>query len=472
MAVTTTTKAEYFKQRLEENQGNPLIEAIPPRLRASELVLAVARLPGFHAEQRDWKDYERELLIKRLEKCVIPLSIYQDVYATIYTTLVSGYQDRNPISAATNKWLYAVARNVQVESKTSADSILVTGLSGAGKSTLINSVLSCFPQIIEHQSFGGRPFKQKQLVYLKFDMPPDASRKALCMGFFCKVDEAVGTNYGKQYQKKGVSIDDMERAIRTICASHCIGIIIIDEFENLSIAKAGGKNIILGFFNSITNQAKVPVVKVGTTEALSLFGEKFKSARRAGSGGLFELGQLDRNGSDWKQLVTAIWRYQWIRKPTDLSEMLEESLYNLTQGVPFCLFKLMQLANLEAISSGTEKISKSLLERVYQKHFGLMRHAISALRTGRGKRYEDLLSVSSWLEGHGTSFPKAHLANLVRSSDFKGAPAKELLHHIDDELAESNSAGSERRDLKRLRDELATSIAEGDGEQFLETAAI
>ena len=470
--MTTTTKAEYFKQRLEENQGNPLIEAIPPRLRASELVLAVARLPGFHAEQRDWEDYERELLIKRLEKCVIPLSIYQDVYATIYTTLVSGYQDRNPMSATTQKWLYGVARNVQVDSKTSADAVLITGLSGAGKSTLLNSVLSCFPQIIEHQSFDGRPFKQKQLVYLKFDMPPDASRKALCMGFFCKVDEAVGTRYAEQYQKTRISIDDMERAIRTICASHCIGIIIIDEFENLNIAKAGGKDIILGFFNSITNQAKVPVVKVGTTAALSLFGEQFKSARRAGSGGLFELGQLDRSGSDWKQLVAAIWRYQWTRKPIELSEMLEESLYNLTQGVPFCLFKLMQLANLEAISSGSEKISKSLLERVYQKHFGLMRHAISALRTGRGKRYEDLLSVSSWLEGRETSFPKAHLANLARSQDFKGAPAKELLHHVDDTVAESSLSVSEKRDLKRFREELTARIAEGDGEGLLEAVVI
>jgi len=122
--MTTIAKAEYFPQRLEENQDNPLIEAIPRRLAPNQLIDAVARLPGFEPAQRNWADFDRELLIKRLERCVIPLSVYQDVYATVYTTLIAGYQDRNPMLPETREWLYGVTQNVQINGKTTADSLL------------------------------------------------------------------------------------------------------------------------------------------------------------------------------------------------------------------------------------------------------------------------------------------------------------------------------------------------------------
>ncbi|WP_297796542.1 AAA family ATPase [uncultured Marinobacter sp.] len=465
--MTTIAKAEYFPQRLQENQGNPLIEAVPPRLSPEQLIKAVARLPGFDPAQRVWQDHERELLIKRLERCVIPLSVYQDVYATIYTTLIAGYQDRNPVRPATRQWLYGVTQNVQINSKTTADSLLLTGLSGAGKSTLINSILSCFPQIIEHEIYADQPFSQQQVVFLKIEIPPDASRKALCLSFFFAIDEVLGTDYYQQYSNTRKSIDQLETAIHQICASHCVGILIIDEFQNLNVAKAGGEEVILQFFDSITNNAKIPIIKVGTPAALRLFSAKFRSGRRAGSAGFYELGQLKSDEQDWKTLVRAVWTYQWVKNPKRLDQKLESTLYELSQGIPFCLFKLMQLANLEGISSGVESISASTLRSVYTQHFGLLRHALSALRKGNPRQYEDLLPVSVWLEGGGGSVPIGHLINLAKTEEFRGDAAKMVKNHVDDAIAEAGLSASQKRQLFKIKENLETKLAEGKGAEFL-----
>lgn len=465
--MTTTAKAEYSPQRLEENQGNPLIEAIPRRLSPDGLITAVARLPGFEPAQRDWDDFDRELLIKRLERCVIPLSVYQDVYATMYTTLIAGYQDRNPMLPASREWLYGVTQNVQINSKTTADSILITGLSGAGKSTLINSILSCFPQIIEHESYNDEPYLQKQLVYLKVEIPPDAVRKALCLSFFFALDEALGTNYYVQYSNSRKGISELETAIHQICASHCVGMIIIDEFQNLNVAKAGGDEVILQFFDSITNNAKIPIIKVGTPAALRLFSAKFRSGRRAGSAGFYELGQLKYDEPDWNTLVRAVWNFQWVKKPKRLDQKLESTLYELSQGIPFCLFKLMQLANLEAISAGKESISDSTLRKVYKQHFGLLRRALSSLRKGNPSQYEDLLPVSVWVGGATKSVPIVHLNNLAKSEDFRGPAAKQLKNHIDDVITENNLSPTIKHKLLRVRADLKAKIAEGKGAELL-----
>lgn len=465
--MTTIAKAEYLPQRLEENQGNPLIEAIPRRLSPDRLIDAVARLPGFKPAQRDWDDFDRELLIKRLERCVIPLSVYQDIYATMYTTLIAGYQDRNPMLPASREWLYGVTQNVQINSKTTADSILITGLSGAGKSTLINSILSCFPQIIEHESYNEEPYLQKQLVYLKIEIPPDAVRKALCLSFFSALDEALGTNYYVQYSNSRKGISELETAIHQICASHCVGMIIIDEFQNLNVAKAGGDEIILQFFDSITNNAKIPIIKVGTPAALRLFSAKFRSGRRAGSAGFYELGQLKYDEPDWKTLVRAVWNFQWVKNPKQLDQKLESTLYELSQGIPFCLFKLMQLANLEALSSGTESISDSTLRKVYKQHFGLLRRALSSLRKGNPSQYEDLLPVSVWVGGATNSVPIAHLKNLAKSEDFRGPAAKQLKNHIDDVITENDLSPTIKHKLLKVRADLKAKIAEGKGAELL-----
>lgn len=465
--MITIAKAKYHPQRLQENQGNPLIEAIPPRLPPGKLISEVARKPEFEPAERDWEDWERELCVKRLERCVIPLSVYQDVYATIYTTLIAGYQNRNPMLPTTQQWRYGMAQNLQMNDKTTADSILLTGLSGAGKSTLINSILACFPQIIKHEAYDEQPFLQSQVVFLKIEIPPDASRKALCLSFFSGIDDVLGTDYYDQYSNTRKSIDQLETVIHKICAVHYVGMLIIDEFQNLNVAKAGGEEVILQFFDSITNNAKVPIIKVGTPAALRLFSAKFRSGRRAGSAGFFELGQLKQDERDWKVLVRAAWKYQWVKNPKKLDYNLENKLYELSQGIPFCLFKLMQLANLEAISSGSESITASTLQSVYRQHFGLLRQALSSLRKGNPKQYEDLLSVSAWLEGGSNSVPIGHLVNLAKSEDFRGGTAREIKSYVDDAITEAALSASEKRHLYKIKENLEAKLAEGKGAELL-----
>ena len=677
--LTTIASARYLPARLDEFKGNPLVEALPERLTADELVTYVARLPDFDASQRQWHDHERELATKRLKRCVIPTEAYQKFYSAFYLVLMSGYLNRSPFSPDTVRWMYDLAHNQPVDEQTTADTLLVMGLSGAGKSTMLNSVLSCFPQVIEHKKYEGRAFNQKQLVYIRFDMPSDASRSALCKAFFSAVDKALGTNYHEQYSRPRILIEELQDNIKTICAAHYVGVVIIDEFQNLKVAKAGGDKVILQFFDSLTNLARVPIIKVGTPATLGLFkglfesgrregssgifellqlkqrdvewqaltdvlwnaqwvkkpqpisdemrellyqltqgipdclvrlmihanheaissgpsnqgylastdkgarafnqkqlvyirfdmpsdasrsalckaffsavdkalgtnyheqysrprilieelqdnikticaahyvgvviidefqnlkvakagGDKvilqffdsltnlarvpiikvgtpatlglfkglFESGRREGSSGIFELLQLKQRDVEWQALTDVLWNAQWVKKPQPISDEMRELLYQLTQGIPDCLVRLMIHANHEAISSGQETINKALLLKVYKEQFGLLRHALSALRKNNVGAYEDLKSADDWIESKGTKGSVAQLVNLVKAENFTGAAAAEIKQHVDDSMIEYELNNVDKAKLKQLKSMLAAGIEKGNGAQVLE----
>lgn len=452
--MVTVARAQYTPSALEELRGNPYAEALPRRLAPDEFVQALAVLPDFAEEQREWPAAERQMAARRLQSSVIPSRSFRRFYEDLHGMLVMGYASRNPREPRVVEWMYDVAQKRSPVERTTAETQLLTGLSGIGKTTMLKAILDCFPQVIVHESYEGKPFRQQQLVFIHVEIPPDASRKGLCLSIFDAVDEALDTDYSAQYRKPRTSVDEMQDGIRTICATHGVGVIAIDEFQNLNVAKAGGDQVLLQFFDTLSNRARVPIVKCGTPPALRVFGRVFRSARRAGTGGDLEMVRHSPDDPDWQHLVRIAWRYQWVKHPVELTDELAAHIHDLTQGLPSMLFRLLQFANQEAIATGRETIDESLLDQVYARHFRLLRHALSALKLGEVGLYEDLMTANQFFESRDGRSRLKQLLDLARQTGMTGDAARAVAAYTKDALKEYDLNPAERKTLEALKKDL------------------
>ena len=288
--------AIYRTWNIEEYKGNPLIEALPKYLGLKDLMIKVLSKPAFSEDERFHDDLERDIYSERLDSCVIPNSEYFNAYKRIYKLILKSYVNRNPLKPTTTQIKYSIASGGDIPypntfKKTTADSIFVSGLSGMGKSYMVESILSSvFEQIIEHGQYNDIDLNFKQLLYVKFNCPGDASKRALLLNFFKAVDSATkNTSYEKENKHNNLKIHDLENNMKKVCMDHHIGLIVIDELQNLSVAKAGGAKSAMQFFESIASEAFVSIVFIGTYDCFDLYDGNFSVARRMSKDGVVDL---------------------------------------------------------------------------------------------------------------------------------------------------------------------------------------
>jgi hypothetical protein len=155
-----------------------------------------------------------------------------------------------------------------------------------------------------------------------------------------------------------------------------------------------GQEKMLNFFVTLSNDVKIPYVTIGTPRGLALLNGVFREARRVSDMG-GDIWDAFGEGGEWKHFVNGMWGYQWTKKPVELSPDLNRVLYDETQGITALVVRLFQLSQIEAIRSGTETLSPSLLHKVATQKFRVLAPMLAALRSKDEKeirKYEDLLT--------------------------------------------------------------------------------
>lgn len=338
--------ATYKASKNTDFAGNPFIECLPDRLSAEdfwEQVQDEVEVPDNLAELDNETLEEKAANIM---KSVSPTSIYYDVYCDLLRTLKIGYQERNPLSPETKKWQQKAATASYRRTRTSAPALKFTGYSGMGKTTLTEAVLTVLDPVIIHPADGPLGKEVIQIVYLKVNIPGDSSTKDICLDLFEQIDGILKLEgkdrYSVQYEHS--TRTKCIRALVTLCSTLLIGMIIFDEMQNICIAKANEKNLVFKFFDKLTNEAKVPTLKIGTSKADNLTDAEFSNAKRLGVP--HDWKNYSLNDPDWKNLVEYAWNYQLLPKFTELTPELRTAIYNYTWGIPHCLFFLIEQAEL------------------------------------------------------------------------------------------------------------------------------
>ncbi|MEK5078516.1 ATP-binding protein [Solibacillus sp. FSL W7-1436] len=396
--------AIYSEQIVQDYESNPLIEALPPIFTEDEVIEQLSVFPSFDEKERVLNPNYRFHCVQRLFQYFQPFETHLDLEQRISRAIRQGYLHRNPMkreevmrvhesyqAIKAGKFL----KNYQTEVKRTAAGFTIIGLSGIGKSTAIERVLSFYPQLIKHRDYKGKPFIFTQISWMKLECPFDGSLKGLCISFFSELDRLLGSNYLNKFGAQRNTTDLMLQRMAHLASLHGVGLLIIDEIQHLSLSKSGGSDKMLNFFVTLVNTIGIPVLMVGTNKAISILQSEFRQARRGSGQGDMVWSQMPKDTS-WELFLEGMWEYQWTADYTPLTEELSDFLYEESQGIIDIAIKLFMLSQVSAISTGTEKISKKIIQQVAKDSLRLVKPMLDALKSGIPSeiaKYEDIRPI-------------------------------------------------------------------------------
>lgn len=391
-------KAEYKEQVVMQNQGNPFIEALPKRLSLEQFYDKLYSVPQFESEQLELDIEDRLELVQQIKPSFwLPFPSHYDKYRVLYNMIKVGYQSRNPLLPMYNRQFAIgwdtilengldenganIAGNIQT-----AQSGTEIGLSGMGKSKIYERILKLlFPQVIHHSKYKDRNLLLTQVVWLKIECPSGKSVGALCKNFYSAVDEVLGSNFYEKHGEKGGTIDNLAKRMVKVAAQINLGVLIIDEIQNVHKAHSGGDERMINFITELVNTIGLPVIMIGTFKAMYLFEKSLANARR-GISDMYNdniTSFLLEESWEWNEFIENLWDLQYTKNYSPLTDELKKAMYYLTFGIPDIAVKLFMHVQAKAILKGTdEKINLSLINEVASKSLRILQPVFEKIRRG------------------------------------------------------------------------------------------
>jgi hypothetical protein len=366
----------------------------------------------------------------------VPNGKHLTAYYAITNMIRRGYVRRNPVlweywrqmRDGIDAFLKAIKKNPFPNSR--ARGLAIIGVGGTGKSTTVEKILQSVPQVITHVLYKDQDFIVKQLVWLKLDCPRIGSLRELCVNFFRAVDEILGTKYeGKYAGSSHRTLEALITGMARVAANHCLGIIVIDEIQDLSEARSGGEITMVNFLVHLENKIGIPFALIGTPNAISLLSAQFRQTRRVTEQGYiawdrmsevleeveeFEDDEDDESiakaksseelpptpGADgtkektpqpdpvWKAFLETLWTYRYVKQPRPLKPNIVEdkcahALYSAAKGIPAIVQTVFVLAQQRAILNETEKITPRLIRETVRDHQKLIEEILGEARMKR-----------------------------------------------------------------------------------------
>jgi hypothetical protein len=397
-------KANYKVQEIEEYSNNPFIEALPHIFSDEEVIERFTLSPVITAMDRDKSSNLRYHIIKRIKNFIQPLPIHITLERRLSTLIRRGYLARNPLDKTFLERLRILndlrdesASDIELNERMShirstADSLSIIGISGIGKTTAIERLLLMYPQIIKHEEYNGESFSRTQIVWLKIDCPYDGSLTTLCKSFFKAIDDLLGTRYLEKYGYANRITSTMMLHMTTLASMYGIGILVIDEIQQLLNAKNDMEEM-LNFFVTLSNTVGIPTVLIGTNKAQKLFKGNFRQARRAASEGSIMWDRMEKNSEEWSFFLETLWEFQGLKETTSLTEEIKDLFYDECQGITAVAVNLFILAQERALAEGEERIIGSIIRKTAKEDLYMIQPMIKALRNNNSieiKNYEDI----------------------------------------------------------------------------------
>lgn len=394
-------KASYNeKDNITEFIGNPLIAALPPFASQNDTLSNLLKIPPHYDAERESTPYDRLQMLGRICTAHVPYAHDLFISRSLSRCINWGYVSRNPVPfSVTSQVLKAYNRNVTNELENyltraviPVSGFSVLGISGVGKSCSVLNALREFPQVIEHDTYHNHPFKRTQLVWLKVDCPGDGTPKGLCMAILREIDAVLGTGYHTEVSNR-ISKDLLTSKVSECLSSHYLGVLVIDDIQNLYGAKKDTTLDLLSFLIYLMETFAIPVVMVGTPKILPLFQQEFQLAKRATGDGTVRMGLLEKNSKDWNRFIGTIWRFQFTRDIIPLTAEMNNVFFEESVGNPFLCALLYKLVQDDAITSGSETFTITDVKKVAEEKLCItstMRKNMLAGNDEELKKYEYL----------------------------------------------------------------------------------
>ncbi|GAB3328236.1 ATP-binding protein [Marivirga atlantica] len=394
-------EAEYEELLNPDFKGNPLIEAIGVGYSFEIFNQALVKnRPLSRKNALKLSAQEREtLLIGLRQRFFVPNENHYALYRSIVNSFLAGYVKRNPFSNNPTQRIkksYKDLLNFEEELSLTTNSLgsLFIGPSGIGKSTIINKIIGLYPFGIKHDLKGLEPFVQ--IPFVKLECPKGSSIKELCVDFLEYLDKYLHTNYLKTYFKGNrTGIYELVNAMAKLTISHQIGIIFVDEIQNLINSPRANKDDLLTFFTKLNNTLNIPIIITGTPEITTLIESNYTLMRRWSGEGATKWNRLAK-GEDWELFIYSLFKYQYTDELMPYDESASNYFYAVSQGLIDIAIRLFVGAQREAFETNKSCISYSILNKVKRSKFWLEDTAIEEIRNPRkygANKFTDLIDT-------------------------------------------------------------------------------
>src|SRR6266567_3674893 len=421
--------ATYREADLPEYCGNPLIEAMSPAYSEIQARDLLKYYPVVDPATRAKPSHIRTHAVINAADFFTPLPIHLALQQQLSRAILSGYVNRNPLAPGywpgTNLAIAEMReryKNSKVRPNaphvTSPRGFSVIGVSGIGKSTTLKRILAMYDQIIYHSYYDGKPFTHVQITWLHMQCPRKGSLSILVKSFFQALDALLGTTYHRDFvEHNRKRVEEFVPDMKNLALKHSMGVLVIDEIQNLVNAPGTSADDMLNFLVEMDNEIGVPIVLVGTFKAERILcGDEFRRARRAAGQGDCVWERM-KEDEVWRKFVKRLWKYQFVRDPVPWTKENEpkeliHALYHESQGITDVAVKVFLLAQIYAMamyedgeqndrSGGKERASETLTADLFhkasQESLRLLQPFLKALRNNdldRIKKFEDIHPVS------------------------------------------------------------------------------
>ena len=338
---------------------------LPEMKSGNELISALSIIPEYDETICQQNQAVRLMALSDLYQIYIPSQMSLEIYSKLYLALLRSMQKKETQMAI--KQRYENYRAIQQQSYSGilggSDSFTIIGTSGIGKSSAISRAISLITEnrIIETD----KPYT-KIIPCLIVQCPFDSSVKGLLLEILRKVDEELGTDHYIHAIKSRASTTDMLIGAVSSIALNNIGMLVVDEIQNVVNSK-NGKSLI-GALTQLINNSGISICMVGTPESTVFFEQAMQLARRS-----VGLQYTTMNYDDYFQsFCKIIFKYQFLKNRTEITAAITQWLYEHSAGIISVGVSLIHDAQEIAILTGKEVLNLDTLNEAYQQRLSLL----------------------------------------------------------------------------------------------------
>lgn len=419
------SKTTYISHPNPRYKGNPFIEALGYPLTQDKLQKSCEQVFDNQMDLSSTPEvhhgyYKRSLLMNLFEVRVCPDEAVR-IYEAIRHSIEFSYGNRNPFSPEMNRLLAAIERDKDQPIKAvnikrlnlfhQSLCFLLYGLSGRGKSTMVGQVLKPIQQKIPHTEYRNGDgslvaFEFTQITYIYVEVYDRKSQKSFLVSVLEVIDEALdGDTTEKRaesyaYVARNYNTSELLTFIRKLVVIHAIGMVIIDEAQNIAKSpidfKLGSnEKPSMKFVEEVFNQIGCSLFFIGTMATFDLFTQQMTTTRRTIRQGSMGLVSCDLNSSFWIRFCKSILKTEVLANQKTEASLLRQHLHAKTAGIPAIAVSLVQsaLSFLTFYPPEKQNLSVEFIDYIFEKYFIALQAVVDALIEGDYHLFEDLKAL-------------------------------------------------------------------------------
>lgn len=384
-------------------QKNVLISQLPTLLSEEDFLQELSVPPAM--DDHEFRKLPLHIRLEKLEtlqELFVPFEYHAKAMARILRVMRWAYNYRNPTNPRIAKYIFDIAENgpgpglSRESGGGGAIGLTITGVTGAGKTSFLDRFAAHLgDNVIIHSEIGGRRCRQPQILHVRVQCAEKASLSGVAENILQKIDELLGTRHSAG--AKSLALAKLSNRVSAICSAYFVGILIIDDVQNLPSGNAETQAT-LNFFTGFMEKTGIPIVLTGTIKLNNLLAGDIAAASKLTAKGNIEFPCPGADDEKWVMTVETLWYHSitptWLPMPPDLPKML----HFYTQGVTRILRETMAIIHERMATTG-EGVTEEMLESIatgellkYQEGMSVMRrHKMGLLPPSEAADWADFI---------------------------------------------------------------------------------